>query len=284
MFTFTLNPGGAGCSIWRTSSTIARATIENDLTIFLGSRFQATDFDGDIAPGGAVQITVNDDTPIAAVEPQVVSATVVEDALLTTAPGDTGDLSDGNLDAGQDNSGDEASGLAGSLTTLFEEGADEPLTYTLSTDTSGLPTLFSKGDAVSYAVVVNDNGTPSDLSDDISTLTATAGGRTVFTLVVNADGSWTFDLDDQLDHVDASGDAGFNLNTSSGDTAGIGAIDFSSILVATDADGDSVTGAATGAFTIAVQNDIPIATGARRRRPSRRTTFTTHSLTATTKI
>ena len=99
-----------------------RARTENDLTIFLGSQIQATDFDGDIAPGGAVQIAVNDDTPIAAVEPQVVSATVVEDALLTTAPGDTGDLSDGNLDAGQDNSGDEASGLAGSLTALFDGG------------------------------------------------------------------------------------------------------------------------------------------------------------------
>ena len=84
------------------------------------------------------------------------SATVDEDALLTTAPGDTGDLSDGNLDAGQDNSDDEASGLAGSLTTLFEEGADEPLTYTLSTDTSDLPTLFSKGEAVTYSVVGND--------------------------------------------------------------------------------------------------------------------------------
>ena len=239
----------------------APGAAENDLTIFLGSLIQATDFDGDTAPGGAVQITVNDDTPIAAVEPQVVSATVVEDALLTTAPGDTGDLSDGNLDAGQDNSGDEASGLAGSLTTLFEEGADEPLTYTLSTVTSGLPTLFSKGDAVSYAVAVNDNGTPADLSDDISTLTATAGGRTVFTLVVNADGSWTFDLDDQLDHVDASGDAGFNLITAADGSTSVPSIDFSSILVATDFDGDSATGAASGSFTIAVENDVPIASG-----------------------
>ena len=77
-------------------------------------------------------------------------------------------------------------------------GADEPLTYTLSTDTSGLPTLFSQGDAVSYAVVVNTARRRSLTTP----LTATAGGRTVFTLVVNADGSWTFDLDDQLDHVD----------------------------------------------------------------------------------
>ena len=262
VFTFTLNPGGAWVFDLEDQLDHAPGAAENDLTIFLGSQIQATDFDGDIAPGGAVQITVNDDTPIAAVEPQVVSATVVEDALLTTPPGDAGDLSDGNLDAGQDNSDDEASGLAGSLTTLFEEGADEPLTYTLSTVTSGLPTLFSKGDAVSYAVVVNDNGTPADPSDDISTLTATAGGRTVFTLVVNADGSWTFDLDDQLDHVDER-----RRRLQSEHVVGrqhrCPSIDFSSILVATDFDGDSVTGAASGSFTIAVQNDVPVQTPCR---------------------
>ena len=88
---------------------------------------------------------------------------------------------------------DEASGVAGSLSGLFSVGADEPLTISLSATTSGLPTLFSQGEEVTYSVT---DGASSD------TLTATAGGRTVFTLVVNADGSWTFDLDDQLDHVD----------------------------------------------------------------------------------
>ena len=37
----------------------------------------------------------------------------------------------------------------------------------------------------------------------------------------------------------------------------VNAIDFSSILTAKDADGDTATGAASGAFTIAVENDIP---------------------------
>ena len=37
--------------------------------------------------------------------------------------------------------------------------------------------------------------------------------RVVFTLTVNGDGSWSFDLDDQLDHVAGSGDAGFELRT-----------------------------------------------------------------------
>ena len=136
-------------------------------SIDFSSILVATDFDGDSVTGaasGSFTIAVENDVPIAAVAPPAVSATVVEDALLTTAPGDTGDLSDGNLDAGQDNSDDEASGLAGSLTTLFEEGADEPLTYTLSTDTSDLPTLFSQGEALTYSVVGN-------------VLTATAGVR-----------------------------------------------------------------------------------------------------------
>ena len=138
VFTFTLN-GATGAWTFTLIDQLDHApgSQENDLTIEFSSLIQATDFDGDTVTAPAVQIVVNDDTPIAAVEPQAVSATVVEDALLTTPPGDTGDLSDGILDAGQDNSDDEASGLAGSLTTLFEGGADEPLTYTLSTDTLG---------------------------------------------------------------------------------------------------------------------------------------------------
>ena len=113
--------------------------------------------------------------------------------------------------------------------------------------TSTLPTLFSQGVAVTYSL----NGTTD-------TLTATAGGRTVFTLVVNADGSWTFDLDDQLDHVDnGMNDENLLLRTSLNDLVGVPSIDFSSIVVATDRDGDEITLNA-GSFTIAVQDDIPV--------------------------
>ena len=63
---------------------------ENDLTIFLGSLIQATDFDGDTAPGGAVQIVVNDDTPIATAGTS--TGTVDEDGVVEGAadagPGD----------------------------------------------------------------------------------------------------------------------------------------------------------------------------------------------------
>ena len=154
----------------------------------------------------------------------------------------TGDSSEGNKQGGDNNTQDEASGGAGSLSGLFNAGADEPLNISLNPDTSGLPTLFSHGQQVSYAV----NG---------NVLTASVGVTTVFTLQVNPDGSWSFDLKDQLDHVnDGTNSENLALVTSGGSVL---AIDFSSIITATDADGDEVAGAAQGAFTIAVQDDIP---------------------------
>ena len=74
-----------------------------------------------------------------------------------------------------------------------------------------------------------------------------AGDRQVFTLQITpATGAYTFTLLDQLDH---------GLGTNDNDEALI-AINFSSIIVATDADGDFVP--LTGAFTISVENDIPV--------------------------
>ena len=128
---------------------------------------------------------------------------MVEDALSTTA-GDPGDLSDGNLDAGQDHASDEASGAVGSLDALFNVGADEPLTYALVARHVGPAGLALAGRGGQLYV------------SDGTTLTATAGGRTVFTLTVNPDGSWSFDLEDQLDHVLDSGDAGTLLQTTGG--------------------------------------------------------------------
>ena len=57
----------------------------------------------------------------------------------------------------------------------------------MNASTPGLPALTSGGVAVTYAVVGN-------------VLTASAGGSTVFTFTINADGSWVFDLQGQLDH------------------------------------------------------------------------------------
>ena len=82
VFTFTLNPGGAWVFDLEDQLDHAPGAAENDLTIFLGSQIQATDFDGDIAPGGAVQIVVNDDTPVLATAGTIA---VDEDDLLVAA-------------------------------------------------------------------------------------------------------------------------------------------------------------------------------------------------------
>ena len=203
----------------------------------------ASTANGAIEVAATVSVAVSDDVPTPVGGEASVSATVEEDGMSTI--GLNPDQSDGNKDFTDDDTQDEASGAAGSLGALFKSGADSPLTFGLSADVDGLPTLFSKGEQVTYEVVGN-------------TLTASAGGREVFTLTVNADGSWAFDLKDQLDHVDNGlNDENLQLRTSADGSTGVGAIDFSSIIVATDSDGDSVSGLAAGSFTIAVEDDIP---------------------------
>ena len=67
----------------------------------------------------------------------------------------TGDLSEGAKQAGDTNADDETAGANGSakdLGNLFISGADEDLTISIKSDVSGLPTLFSKGEAVHYSV------------------------------------------------------------------------------------------------------------------------------------
>ena len=166
----------------------------------------------------------------------------------------------GDLSDGIDEAGDPPTDVAtGSVAALVTAGADEPATFSLSADTASLPqTLTSKGDAVTYSV-----------SGD--TLTASAGGREVFTLVLAANGDYTFDLNDQLDHADGSGD----LATL--------AIDLSSVLVATDFDGDSVT-PPDGTFVINVENDVPAASGETEWRRCRRTTCRSRPATSPTAL
>ena len=265
-FTYTLSAGGTILTISQTSSgtDVLRVTVNPDTGAYevellnpidhsvagtednvgFTVNYSVTDGDGD-SVNGTLSISVDDDLPTVAGQPRPISATVLEDGLALGS----GDLSDGNREGGETTADDEASGAAGSLTGLFSAGADQPLTVKLSTSTSGLPTLFSKGDAVTYSV-----------SGNVLTATADAGGadqRVVFTLTVNADGSWSFDLKDQLDHVDNGlNDENFALRTDAGGTTSVSAIDFSSIILGTDHDGDSVA-AAPGTFTVAVQDDIP---------------------------
>ncbi|KGM08173.1 hypothetical protein LP43_0596 [Methylophaga thiooxydans] len=245
---FTLLTGDGGYDI----STVGSIDFTKILKVTDadGDELVWTDDDVDVF---AVQ--VQDDVPTlvsVSGEFNPVTALVAEDALSTAV--EATDSSEGILDAGQDNSDDEASGVAGDLSSLIvvNDGADEPVsvTFSLQADTSGLSTLYSNGEAVSYSV-------------DGNVLTAMAGGTIIFTLTVNADGSWAFDLDDQLDHVDTDSDTTTALRTSLDGSTSVDAIDFSSIVTVSveDFDGDVATlnGLNAGLFTISVQNDVPVA-------------------------
>ena len=185
----------------------------------------------------------------------IISATVQEDDLDSTPlvpdddvldEGDEDDNADGiNEDLSDD--ADEANDAAGNLSELFMVGADEELTFSLKPD-GDLPTLYSGGEEVTY-----NFSTPG-------VLVASAGGETVFTFTVGNDGAWSFDLDGKLDHVAGDGE-NFALVSGDDQQDSVDGIDLSSVILATDADGDAVP-ATPGAFVIQVQDDEPDAEGA----------------------
>jgi T1SS-143 domain-containing protein len=144
---------------------------------------------------------------------------VDEDGLSTNLLGDTGSATS-----------------SGSVSSLFKTGADKPLSFTLSTTTSNLPALTSGGVAVTYAVTS---------AGGVDTLTAKAGGTTVFTLALTeSSGAWTFTLDAPIDQAPGASDASTTT------------LDFSSLITATDFDRSTAT-APANAWTVTVKDDVP---------------------------
>ncbi|WP_273863280.1 T1SS-143 repeat domain-containing protein, partial [Pseudomonas sp. B3G-3] len=94
---------------------------------------------------------------------------------------------------------------------IFQSGADVPLTYSLSSDTSGLPALTSGGVALVYSVAGD-------------TLTAKAGAVDVFTFSFSAAGAYSFTLLQPLDHPAGNDENDITIN-------------LGTILQATDNDG-----------------------------------------------
>ncbi len=225
-------------------------TSLEDTEILSNVQFVVTDGNGSTA-NGSVDVTIYDDViernpllPDGESETfrPIINDFVQEDGMTGAAGGDS---STGIGPSGVDS--DETGGNAGALNTLFSAGADSPMTLGLSLSESDLPALLSKGAPVGYAI--------SDIVGG-QVLTATADGRVVFTLTVNENGSWAFDLKDQLDHVANNGDTGTTLRLVGGDELA-GGIDFSSIITASDADADTIVGATPGAFVVRVENDVP---------------------------
>ena len=111
-----------------------------------------------------------------------------------------------------------------------------PLSYAFNTAGGALLPVLTSGDvAVTYVIGAN-------------LITAEAGaGNTVFTMALDAStGAWTFTLVRPLDHVDDGTDTENDLT-----------INFGGLVQATDNDGDTVT--ATGAVSVLVDDDTPIA-------------------------
>ncbi len=213
---------------------------ENDILLSLG--YSITDGSG-TQIGGTLSILVDDDSPqqiLGDVRPQV-AGLVHEDVL----PG-------GNAEPGSVPAQTSAfSGAAGSLDALVDFGADGRGSFSLSTEPGALSglqalNLSSGGVALSYSV-----------SADGGTLSASVAGAPVFTLVVGADGSYSFTLQGPLDHPLANGSDSETLGGSSL------ALDFSALLLATDFDGDAVAGGfASGSFVIDIEDDVPTQAGA----------------------
>ena len=250
LFTVTLNANGTySVDLLENVLQVDDGTnTENNATASIG--FTAHDADGD-SGNGTLTISFDDDIPVAKPplppgEPggpptPLLTGLVDEDDLPTGnhdhAPGD-----DDPIDASGDSDPTTTGGGAGSLGALFNAGADQPLTFGLSSDTSGLPALTSNGHAVLYSVEGGVLTAVADLNNDGN---IDAGETTVFTLTVNPDGSWSFNLEGQLDHHSAGTEDNLLL-------------DFSSVIVATDSDGDSAV-AAGGAFIVNVDDDLPVA-------------------------
>ena len=170
--------------------------------------YQIADYDGDTATA-KLTITVNDiDTC-----PTIQSVCIIVD------------------ETALDDSGTQV--LNGTLTVDYQ--ADGPGTVT----PTGAGTFNATG---SFTGGLTSNGSAVGVSLVGNTYTGTsADGRVVFTLQVRADGTYTFQLVDQLDHADKTNpDDIINLNFG---------------VTATDTDGD--TAAAT--ITVSVKDDGPVA-------------------------
>ncbi|CAI8787517.1 hypothetical protein EMIT048CA2_180115 [Pseudomonas chlororaphis] len=223
VFTFSLSAAGAYSFTLLQPLDHPAGNDENDITINLGSLLQATDKDGDTVTAAAEKlvITVDDDTPTAAGAAE--AGTVDEDGLANGIAGGVGDVPG------------EATAASGSVTGIFQSGADVPLTYSLSSDTSGLPALSSGGVALVYSVAGD-------------TLTAKAGAVDVFTFSLSAAGAYSFTLLQPLDHPAGNDENDITLN-------------LGTLLQATDKDGDTVTAAAEK-LVITIDDDTPTAAGA----------------------
>ncbi|MFH4496785.1 retention module-containing protein [Vibrio diabolicus] len=187
IFTLQVNPDGSYSFILE--GPIDHAVGSDSLT--LDFNIVATDFDGDTS-SLVLPVTITDDVPTIN---DVVALTVDED-----------DLSSVGSDQSQPTL------VEGQFTTT--QGSDGVVQYQLDVNADPLNGLQSLGQTVSIAETQNADGS--------YTYSATANGSAVFTLILNTDGSYSFELKGPIDHAANSDSL---------------TLDFS--VIATDFDGDT---------------------------------------------
>ncbi|MFH4731574.1 retention module-containing protein [Vibrio diabolicus] len=187
IFTLQVNPDGSYS--FALEGPIDHAVGSDSLT--LDFTIVATDFDGDTS-SLVLPVSIADDVP------------TINDVVALTV--DEYDLSSVGSDQSQPTL------VEGQFTTT--QGSDGVVQYQLDVNADPLNGLQSQGQTVSIAETQNADGS--------YTYSATANGSAVFTLILNTDGSYSFELQGPIDHAANSDSL---------------TLDFS--VIATDFDGDT---------------------------------------------
>jgi len=256
---FTLTLSNDGDYTFKLFDQIDHAAGATRLPVDFGGLIQATDGDGDSIPlTGGLKIAITDDAPTTAGRAHV-SGTVEEEQLNGNedSSGGSGSATDDDISHHghfHDNTTAVVSGSgANSLATLVNTGADEGGHFSFNSElvgdaikTDGGASVKSGGSLVSVTSVAEG----VDANGHYQTITAGTtgeGAHSVFTLTVYDNGSWKFELKDNLDH--SYGNNG----------EGVLKLDLSSLVQYTDFDNDSVTLDAKS-FLVSVIDDVPVAT------------------------
>ncbi|ENB2046233.1 retention module-containing protein [Vibrio alginolyticus] len=200
---FTLNVAADGTYDFTLQGPIDHAANSDSLTIDFP--IIATDFDGDTT-SATIPVTITDDAPII---DNVVPLAVDED-----------DLSG----IGSDQS--DAVFVEGAFTTT--QGSDRVVSYQLDSTSDPVSGLTSQGEPVTLVETANVDGS--------FTYVATADGNPVFTMNVNADGTYNFRLEGPVDHALNSDELVLNFP-----------------IIATDFDGDTTT----ATIPVTITDDVP---------------------------
>src|SRR4029079_247045 len=228
--------------------------VENTLVIDFSSYVTASDFDQDTIPldSGSVTVTVIDDIPVQ--NTNTSSGTVEEEQLNNLLSTGNEDITSGPPDLDLDTTAnfDITTAVAsGSLSGLVTVGADEPASFGLVVIPNAAPVDSGYDSKGANVLLVSDGTTLTGYVDVNGTPGYTAGvDRLVFTFALSGSdhSTWTFTLNDQLDH--APPPVGTAVENSL-------VIDFSSYVTASDFDLDTIA-LDSGSVTVTVIDDIPV--------------------------